>query len=60
MQKCLQENPEVKGKDFSQGCVWNTQEAENSPETCPPAKTEHIDLQTQSASGNYKLRKRGM
>lgn len=59
MQKCLQADPKVKGKDFSRGCIRNTQDADNSPETSPYAKIEHTDLQTQSASGNFKLRKRG-
>lgn len=55
MQKCLQADPKVKRKDFSQGCVWNTQDADNSPKTTTSAKTENIDLQTQSATGKYNL-----
>jgi len=37
-------------KDFSQGGTQDTQDADNSPETSLSAKTEKIDLQTQSAS----------
>lgn len=56
MQKCLQADPEVEGQEFSQGCVWNTQDADNSPETTTSAKAENADLQTQSASGKYNLK----
>lgn len=58
MQKCLQADPKVKGKDFSQGCIWNTQDADKSPETTTSAKIENTDLQTQSASGTYNLKER--
>lgn len=57
MQKCLQADPKVKGKEFSQGCVWNTQDADDSPETTTSAKIENADLQTQSASGKYNLKR---
>lgn len=59
MQKCMQADVKVEGKDFSQGCIWNTQGADNSPEATTSAKIENTDLQTQSASGKYNLREGG-
>lgn len=57
MQKRLQADPKVKEKEFSQGCVWNTHDADDSPETTTSAKIENADLQTQSASGKYNLKR---
>lgn len=42
MQKSLQADPKVKGKDSPKN-VWNTQNADNSPEMTTSAKTENTD-----------------